>query len=174
VTTKAAARDVIRAALVLRTHGVEGELRVEPLGGDAARFAPGLALYVEETRRRLTVAASRSAGRHVLLRLAEVNDAGEAAPLRGAYLCVDAADVRPLGDDEWFVWQLVGLRASTPSDRELGTVVDIEPGVANDVLVVETPAGLQRYPMVRDFIRSVDLAASRITLQPWEEMEDGR
>ena len=45
----------LRAARVLRAHGVGGEVRAEALGGDAARFARGLRLYPEGERRPLTV-----------------------------------------------------------------------------------------------------------------------
>jgi ribosomal 30S subunit maturation factor RimM len=41
----------------------------------------------------------------------------------------------------------------------LGTVADVEPGVANDVLVVDGGLAL---PMVEECVRDVDLAAGRI------------
>jgi len=169
VTSTGATRERIRAAVVLRSHGLHGEVCVEALGGDAARFARGLRLVAEGSPRVLTVVSSRAGSRGVLLRFAEIGDAREAATLRGRYLSVDLEDARRLGDDEWFVWQLVGLRAVTPEGDDLGTVVDVEAGVAHDVLVVESPGGTRLFPMVREFVRSVDLEAARITVLPWTE-----
>jgi len=159
----------LRAARVLRVHGVHGEVRVEALGGDAKRFARGLRLHTEDGR-TLTVRSARALGREgVLLSFEELPDAGAAAALQGAYLCVDSNAARPLGPDEWFIWQLVGLRVIDVEGRSLGAVEDIEVAVGNDVLVVRHDARLRRFPMVRQFVRSVDLAARTVTVDPWDE-----
>jgi ribosomal 30S subunit maturation factor RimM len=47
--------------------------------------------------------------------------------------------------------------------RALGTVRDVDPGVANDVLVLDTGVAL---PLVEDCILDVDLAAGRIKVAP--------
>jgi 16S rRNA processing protein RimM len=159
----------LRAARVLRVHGVHGEVRVEALGGDVKRFVRGLRLHTEDGR-ALTVRSARAPARAgVLLSFEEVLDAAAAAALQGAYLCVDSDAARPLGPDEWFIWQLVGLRAIDSEGRSLGVVEDIEVSVGNDVLVVRHDAGLRRFPMVRQFVRSVDLAARTVTIDPWDE-----
>jgi 16S rRNA processing protein RimM len=79
------------------------------------------------------------------------------------------AAARRLRADEWFVWQLQGLRAVTPDHESIGVVEDVEPGVANDVLVVRSGAGVRRFPMVRAFVQQVDVAAGVITLTPLPE-----
>lgn len=159
----------LRAARVLRVHGVRGEVRIEALGGDAKRFVPGLRLHTEDGR-VLTVRSARGlGGEGLLLGFDELHDAAAAAAFLGVYLCVDGQAARPLGPDEWFVWQLVGLRAIDPAGRSLGAVEDIEVAVGNDVLVVRHDGGVRRFPMVREFVRTVDLAAGTVTIEPWDE-----
>jgi 16S rRNA processing protein RimM len=186
----------LRVARVLRPHGVRGELRVEPLGGDAARFKPGLRLLVEmhdapsgpvtasasaphspaapaparsTPPSTLVVRSARAAGGAVLVAFEGIDGPQAAALLRGAYLCVDSRDARPLGKDEWFVWQLVGLRAQDASGRGLGVVTDVEEGVANDVLVLERDGRVRRVPMVTAFVSGVDVPGGVITLEEWQE-----
>ena len=163
----------LRAAFVRRPHGVAGELRVEPLGGDAARFAPGLRLWPEAGGGPLTVASARPASEgDVLLRLEEVRGREAADALRQAYLCVDAADRRSLGEGEWFVWQLVGLRAATPDGCDLGRVADVEEYRDHQVLVVhDASGGVARYPMTAAFVAGIDVAGGTVTLTPWPEEE---
>lgn len=160
----------LRAAQVLRAHGLRGEVRAEPIGGDPSRFTPGTKLETEDHARVLTVRSARpGAGNAVLLGFDEITSASEAALLRGVYLCVDVDAARPLPDGEWFVWQLVGLRVLNTTGSEVGVVDDVEAGVGNDVLVIRDAGTVHRLPMARDYVTSVDVAAGTITVVPWTE-----
>ena len=162
----------LRAAFVRRVHGIHGEVRTEPCGGDWRRFAPGLRLVIEDDTRTLTVRSARDGGDgSVLLMFEEITTEAEAETLRGRYLDVDAASARPLGPQEWFTWQLTGLRACSPQGAELGIVEDVEASVSNDVLVLRTSSGVRRYPMVSAFVKAVDLDAGVLTLEPQDEVQ---
>lgn len=160
----------LRAARVVRPHGVRGEVRAEPCGGEWDRFVPGMRVDVENAGRALTIRTVRPApGGLVLLAFDEVHDPIEAAALRGQYLCVGLGSARPLGDDEWFVWQLIGLRVVTDDGAPAGIVDDIETGVVNDVLVVRDGELLHRLPMARAFVLDVDLDGGVMTVARWVE-----
>jgi 16S rRNA processing protein RimM len=160
----------LRVAQVLRAHGVRGEVRVEPCGGDWTRFKPGTRVEIEDGSRALTVRSSRPGpGNAVLLGFDEVTNPADADRLRTKYLCVDVDAARPLADGEWFVWQLVGLRVIDTSGTDVGAVEDVEPGVGNDVLVIRGDNEVHRLPMARDYVTSIDLAAGTLTVTPWQE-----
>lgn len=160
----------LRAAQVLRAHGVRGEVRAEPIGGDPSRFTPGTKLETEDGSKALTVRTARpGVGNAVLLGFDEITSASDAALLRGVYLCVDVDAARPLAKDEWFVWQLVGLRVLDTTGAQVGVVDDVEAGVGNDVLVIRDDTELHRLPMARDYVTSVDVAAGTVTVTPWTE-----
>ena len=160
----------LRAALVRRPHGVRGELRVEPLGGDAARFTPGLRLHREDAEQAWTVGTARALpDGDVLLTVDGVTARDQAEALRGAYLCVDTADARRLGDDEWFVHQLGGMGVVTPDGEPLGTVEDVEEYPEHEVLVIRDGARVRRLPMVRAFVRRVLVDRGVVEVTPWEE-----
>jgi 16S rRNA processing protein RimM len=160
----------LRAAQVLRAHGVRGEVRAEPIGGDPSRFTPGTRLETEDGSKALTVRTARpGSGNAVLLGFDEISSASDAALLRGVYLCVDVDAARPLAKDEWFVWQLVGLRVLDTTGAQVGVVDDVEAGVGNDVLVIRDDTDVHRLPMARDYVTSVDVAAGTVTVTPWTE-----
>ncbi|MBV8195878.1 MAG: 16S rRNA processing protein RimM [Candidatus Dormibacteraeota bacterium] len=161
----------LRAAVVRRAHGLRGEVRAEPLGGDEDRFRRGVVVEVEGTGRRLRVRSSRPGpDGTVLLGFDGVDTPEHAAALRGAYLTVGLSSARRLGDDEWFVWQIVGLRCASPDGADLGVVDDVESAPAADVLVIRSDSSVQRYPMVREFVRDVDIESGVITLVPQSEV----
>ena len=80
---------------------------------------------------------------------------------RGAALEVPRDSLTPPGEDEYYVFQLVGLRVEREDGSPLGTVSDVSPGLANDVLELDSGLFL---PMVEDCILEVDLAAGRMVI----------
>ena len=89
-------------------------------------------------------------------------DRGAAESLRGSALLVERAEAPVLGEDEWYAEDLEGCLV-VDGDRSLGRVrrllalpscevLEVERGGAPDLLV----------PLVRDAVRSVDVAARRI------------
>jgi ribosomal 30S subunit maturation factor RimM len=59
------------------------------------------------------------------------------------------------------VFELVGLTVEDDDGRPLGRVREVAPGVANDVL--ELDSGLA-FPLHEECVREVDLAAGRIVV----------
>jgi 16S rRNA processing protein RimM len=82
---------------------------------------------------------------------------------RGTSLEVPRSALAPTDEDEYYVFQLVGLEVSEQGGEVLGTVRDVTPGVANDVL--ELDSGLL-LPMVEECVLSVDLDAGSILVAP--------
>jgi 16S rRNA processing protein RimM len=78
---------------------------------------------------------------------------------RGTVLEVERADLPPTGDDEYYAFELVGLEVVEETGRVLGTVQAVSPGVANDVLELDSGVLL---PMVEECVRTIDLATRRI------------
>lgn len=168
--TRSAAPSLLRAALVQRVHGVRGAVKAESLGDDPGRFHAAMELVVESSGERLTVrSVSALTGRELLMSFHGIETPEAAQRLRGAYLCVEPAAARPLGDEEWFVWQLVGLTAVDTEGTVIGEVTEVEPGAVHDILVVKSQSGERRFPMVHAFVEKVDLDQGRIVLTPWEE-----
>jgi 16S rRNA processing protein RimM len=137
-----------------RPHGVRGAFVVEDAGEDPARLAVGARVYVG--REPATVVESKRAGGRLVVRL-------EPPPTRGAVLELPAAELPPPDEDAFYVFQLVGLEVEEEGGRRLGPVQDVVPGVANDVLELESGIVL---PMVEECVRTVDVEGGRIVIAP--------
>jgi 16S rRNA processing protein RimM len=92
-----------------------------------------------------------------------------AAVPRGTLLQVPREELPPTGDDEYYVFELVGLAVEREDGTALGAVVDVEPGLANDVLALDTGV---RLPLVEACVRQVDLAGGRILVRPGFDHSD--
>ena len=135
-----------------RPHGLDGAFVVEGASDDPARFAPGARVYVRGEPAAV-VAAKRAGGRSVI-RLDR--------PLeRGSELELPADELPPPGEGEFYAFQLVGLAVEDETGRPLGTVVSVEPGVANDVLELDSGHAL---PLVEDCVLAIEPEAGRIVV----------
>ena len=84
----------------------------------------------------------------------------DAEVARGTPLEVARDALPPTEDDEYYVFQLVGLDVVEEDGRRvLGRVVRVAPGVANDALELE---GGLLLPLVAECVRDIDLEAGRI------------
>ena len=140
----------VRIGKVGRPHGIDGAFFVEQPSDDPRWWKTGAQFLAGGTPVEV-VAHRRSSGRPVI----KVEPAAE----RGALLEVERADLPETAEDEWYAFELVGLEVVEEGGRVLGTVEDVTPGVANDVLDL---GGGVLLPMVEDCILSVDLAGGRI------------
>jgi 16S rRNA processing protein RimM len=138
-----------------RPHGLDGAFFVEDGSDDSRWFAVGARLFAGGAVAEV-VAARRGAGGRRVIRL-------DRAVERGTALEVERAALPPTGDDEFYVFELVGLEVVEEGGRPLGRVVGVEPGVANDAIELEGGALL---PLVGDCVRDIDLEAGRILVAP--------
>jgi 16S rRNA processing protein RimM len=80
---------------------------------------------------------------------------------RGQTISVPRDELPDPEPDAYYVFQLVGLRVEEEGGRALGRVADVVPGVANDVLELDSGVAL---PLVEACVREVDLAEGRIVV----------
>ena len=80
---------------------------------------------------------------------------------RGAQLELPRSQLPTLGAEEYYVFQLVGLRVETDDARPVGVVSDVLSGPANDVLELDNGELL---PLVRACVLQVDIGASRVVI----------
>jgi 16S rRNA processing protein RimM len=136
-----------------RPHGLDGSFFVEQASDDPERFAVGAIVYVEGERAEV-VASKRGSGGRPVIRL------NREAP-RGADLAVPREALPPTADGEYYAFQLVGLDVEEEGGRALGRVAQVAPGVANDVLELDSGLAL---PLVETCVREVDLERGRIVI----------
>ncbi len=165
---------LLTVAVIGPAHALRGEVRLEIRTEDPeGRLAPGTVLPVEPATGpaasgALTVERLRFDGTRWFATFAEARDRTAAEALRGARILVDTDEDEPDPDDEgWYAHELVGLRALHVDGTVLGEVTELEPGVAQDRIVVRTPAGVEvAVPFVAQLVPEVDPEAGTVTVDP--------
>lgn len=166
---------LLTVAVIGPAHALKGEVRLDVRTDDPeGRLEPGTVLPTEPASAGpLTISRLRFDGQRWYATFDEARDRTAAEALRGVRLLVDT-DEEEADDEGWYAHELIGLTAVRLGTAELdggtqvlGVVVDLEPGVAQDRLVVRTPRGEQvAVPFVEALVPTLDLEAGTVTLDP--------
>jgi 16S rRNA processing protein RimM len=171
-TGPAASGQRITVGRVRRAHGIRGGILVAPDSDDPSRFAAGSVLRIEGTAGDVAVVASQPHPDGVIVYLEGVADRTAAEHLSRRELTIAAEDRRPLGDDEYWPEDLVGLPATTPDGIVLGLVTGVVLGSSQDRLVVTTAAGdVVEVPFVSALVPEV--TSTSVTVDPPVELFPG-
>ncbi len=146
--------DLVPVGRVGKPHGLDGAFFVEGPSDRKDVFAGGATLYAGGEPATVVISRHGSGGRPVIGLDRKVE--------RGTELAVARATLPQLGDeDEFYVFQLVGLSVEDEQGRLLGRVREVLEYPANDVLELDSGASL---PLVEACVRQVDLAGGRIVV----------
>lgn len=135
-----------------RPHGVGGAFVVEAASEDRERLAVGATVFVDGRPSRVTE-SKLAGGRRVI--------AVDPPVPRGSELLVPRDALPELEPDDYYAFQLVGLAVQEEGGRALGRVREVLPGVANDVLELDSGLAL---PLVEACVREVDLGAGTLVV----------
>jgi 16S rRNA processing protein RimM len=145
--------DLVPVGRVGRPHGLDGSFFVEGPSERAETFAVGATLYLDGEPAKV-VSSKRGSQSRPVIRL-------DRRAARGAELTVPRESLPPLGEDEYYGFQLVGLTVEEEGGRFLGRVADVVDYPANDVLELDSGLSL---PLVEACVREVDLDGGRIVV----------
>jgi 16S rRNA processing protein RimM len=145
--------ELVPVGRVGKPHGLDGSFFVDGASEREGVFATGAELLVGGEPAQV-VSSRRGAGGRPVIKLDRAAD-------RGAELAVERASLPGLESDEFYVFQLVGLRVEEEGGRLLGRVRDVLEYPANDVLELDSGASL---PLVEACVRQVDLSGGRIVV----------
>ena len=142
---------------VTSTHGVMGEVRVQPWADSPEFLCQFKTLYVDEAHWPIKVERARVHKNMVILKLEGIIDVPSALSLRNAVLYIDRADAK-LPKGSFFLADLMGLEVrDAQSGKVLGKIADIMNLPANNVYVVRGGERELLIPAVPQFIAETNV-----------------
>lgn len=146
------------AGIIIGVHGLRGDLKVRPHSGDSS----SLDTVKEVTLRGATTEnlyKVQKSARHkgiILIHLDGINSLERAENLIGLEVLISRNKLEELPDDEFYWFQLEGLRVNDCRQGDLGKIIEIFTTPAHDILVVQGPYGEVLIPVVDAFILNID------------------
>ena len=159
---------------VVGTHGLEGELRVQLLTDNPEHLLDAERLLVGDKRTPFTIDSIRFHKGMALIAFDEIADVDEAETLRGSVLRIAGADLPPLAENEYYLYQVVGIEARAESGDVLGTVSDVIETGANNVFVVTPADGGKEllFPSIPEVVLDIRPTEGYLVIRPQTYWDD--
>lgn len=167
--------DMLRVGVITSTHGVRGEVKVFPTTDDPNRFKKLKKVFLDTGREQveLDISGIKFFKNMVILKFKGYDNINEIEKYKGQDLWITREQAVPLGEDENFVADLIGLSVVTDEGTELGIMKDVMFTGANDVYVVERQGGKELLlPAIKDCILAVDLEKGIMTVHVLDGLLD--
>ena len=151
---------------VLRPHGIRGALLVEAISEAIKSLEEGSEIYLGDDNLLVKITSMCRHQKNFILSHSGASDRDQAESFRGVEVKLRFLDAEPLEDDEYYYWQILGIRVVTEDGRELGRIEDILETGANDVYVVRDQKDNEfLLPAIRSVIQEVDLVDGQMLVR---------
>ena len=157
---------------IVGTHGVRGELRLQPWADSPAQLASLKTLYFDGGARAVKVRCR--AHKNLLLVLMDgINTVQEAAVLRGTVLYAHREDFK-LPKGRYFVQDLIGLEiVDNDNGTSYGKLCEVSFTGANDVYHIKGEDGkIRLIPAIPDVVIDTDIDAGIMKIHVLEGLFD--
>ena len=160
-------KEFLEAGKIVGTHGVRGELRVNPWCDSAEFLKQFRTLYLDRGSAPVSVVSGRVLKKQFLVTLRGVDSVEKADELRGGVLYFRRGDAK-IPEGSYFMGDLIGLSVyDADTFIYYGTLTEIMRTGANAVYQV-TSLAKKNYliPAVSSVIRSIDLEKGKMLVRP--------
>lgn len=160
---------------VVRPHGLDGRLKIRSFAQSEASFLQSGTIFLKpgsgETH-AFTVSAVRPHKKAFLLTLKELNSLEEAETYRGADLFIRRDSLVHEEKDEYFWFELMGLKVYLTTGKYIGTVHHILPTGGNDIYVVREGKTEVFIPATHEVVKEINLDEKKMIIADMEGLLD--
>ena len=128
----------LKVGVITTTHGVHGEVKVYPTTDDPRRFLDLKEVFLRTKKDQVTMEIQnvKFFKNMVILKFKGIDTLNDVEQYRQCELYVDREHAVPLGEDEYFIADLIDMQVDTDEGESLGILTDVLQTAANDVYVV--------------------------------------
>lgn len=160
---------------ISKSHGIKGEVKVVPLTSYPERFEKlkkVILEYPNGNTAEIKIKKTRYSANGLILSFDGIVDRNASDTLVGSYLNIQEKELIELQQDEFFIFDLIGLRVETESGEFLGNIQDLIPVGDSDVYVIKREEDQKEFmiPSRKEFVSSVDVEKSLVVVKPIDGM----
>ncbi len=156
--------EFITIGRVIGTWGARGQVKVEMATDFPDRFSPNATVYI--SHQAMTIEDTAWHKGKAVIKISAIDSPEQAQKLRGQTIEISYDQLRPLPDGQYYHFQLVGLEVWTTGNELLGHITEILTAESNDNYIVSGERGSIFIPAIEDVVKSVDLEAGRMIIEP--------
>lgn len=150
----------LQAGVITSTHGIRGEVKVFPTTDDAQYFRELKKVYLDTGKEQipLEIEHVKFFKQFAILKFKGIDNINDIEKYKGKSLMIDREDASPLGEDEYYIGDMIGMDVYTDDPAEhFGVLRDVLETGANDVYIIDSDRhGEVLVPAIRQCILRVD------------------
>lgn len=159
--------EYIEIGQIVNTNGLKGVVKVNPFTDDISKFEDLKYVYIQlkNELKKVKIEQVRYNKNQVLLKLEGIDSIEEAEKYRNFYLKTEKESQEDLGEDTYYIVDLIGLDVYSDKNEYLGKIEDVFLTGSNDVYVVKDNLGKQiLIPAIADVVKEVDLKNKKMII----------
>ncbi|MCL6628521.1 MAG: ribosome maturation factor RimM [Armatimonadetes bacterium] len=152
---------------IVSTIGLKGEVKVWPYTDWPEHFEDIETVCVGLGKDDCVVHEIQKVRYHkstVILKLSGIDSIEAAEKLRGMQIFIPEAELMPLGENQYYIHDVIGMDVVTTEGDWLGKISEVLRSPAHDIYVTDRAM----IPAVKEFVVSVDLEKKRMLVKPIE------
>jgi len=160
--------NLIAIGYIVGTFGTSGYVKIKPLTSWPERFYSTKRVFFEkeEDIYPLIIEKVELQNDRVVIKFKGIDEIKEALKLIGGYIKIPKSELKPLENNEYYIFQLKGLQVIDLENKTIGQVKTVLQNPANDLLVVVTQENEEiLIPFLKIFIKEVNLESGIIKVQ---------
>lgn len=149
----------LQVGVISSTHGIRGEVKVFPTTDDPARFKVLKDVILDTGKEQIPmeIQGVKFFKQFVIVKFKGIDNINDVEKYKGKSLLVTRENAAPLGEDECYIADLVGMTVFT-EDGEFGVLKDVIETGANEVYVVDSKEhGEVLIPAIHECILDVNV-----------------
>ena len=150
----------LQAGVITSTHCIRGEVKVFPTTDDAQYFRELKKVYLDTGKEQipLEIEHVKFFKQFAILKFKGIDNINDIEKYKGKSLMIDREDASPLGEDEYYIGDMIGMDVYTDDPAEhFGVLRDVLETGANDVYIIDSDRhGEVLVPAIRQCILRVD------------------
>ncbi|RKY78731.1 16S rRNA processing protein RimM [candidate division KSB1 bacterium] len=162
--------ELITIGVVVKPHGVRGELKVFSHTDNPRRFYRLTRIFLtsaDSGYQPYVVEKVRVVSKWVLLKLKGIDSQNQAERFRGFEVQIPRRECVKLPKGAYYIFEVIGLNVFNTEGQQIGTVADVYTLPSNDVLVVETTTKKEvLIPAVKQVVKRIDIHKKQIIVEP--------
>ena len=173
--SKVSPENLLLVGKVNRPHGLGGLLRISSYAQSEESFLNAGTIFLKSGPEKLhefAVLSVKPRKSIFLMKLDGMDSLEEAERYRGAEILIRKDSLRRESEDEYFWFELIGLKVYTNTGRHIGILREILPSGSNDIYVVRKGEAEFLIPAIHDVIEEIDLKNKRMTISEMEGLFD--
>ena len=156
--------------------GIKGFLKLQPMTYSAERIESLGNVFVGSSADTATahhIDEVLENNKGFIVKLRSIDTRTVAETLVGLFVFVREKEVSPPPKGSYFVHDIIGAEVVSEDGEKLGAIIDVYKTPGQDIWVVRRGDKEYMLPVVKEFVKNVDVVAKRVTIHLIEGLLDG-